>query len=105
MGYRLKGPKVEWKKSVNMLSDAVPTGAIQIPESGDPIIIMRDGQTTGGYPKIAVATSCAITRLGQVKPGDELKFSRVSLQDAQRELREYRRNLNQIESKLLEASL
>jgi len=78
MGYRLEGSLVEQKSSLEMVSDAIPVGAVQVPRSGKPIIVMRDAQTTGGYPKIAVVTTPDVSRLGQAKPNDKIRFSKIS---------------------------
>lgn len=102
MGYRLDSAIVEQKDSLDMISDAIPVGAIQVPRSGKPIIVMRDGQTTGGYPKIAVVTTPGVSRLGQVKPNDKLRFSEISLSKAQAKLLEYVRTVNQMTACLVE---
>lgn len=105
MGYRLEGSEVEQRGSFEMVSDAIPAGAVQVPRSGKPIIVMRDAQTTGGYPKIAVVTTPDISRLGQVKPNDKILFSKVSLGKAQIRLLEFMKTLSQMKSKLVELSL
>ncbi len=105
MGYRLEGPSVEQKSSLEMVSDAIPIGAVQVPRSGKPIIVMRDAQTTGGYPKIAVVTTPDVSRLGQAKPNDKIRFSKISPSRARAKLLEYMRTLSQIKSKLVESEL
>ena len=74
MGYRLDGPPISLAPSVGTLSDATPTGTIQVPGSGQPIILMADGQTTGGYPKLATAITADLPLLGQLSPGDWVEF-------------------------------
>lgn len=74
MGYRLAGPPISLAPSVSVLSDATPTGTIQVPGSGQPIILMADGQTTGGYPKLATAITADLPLLGQLSPGDWVEF-------------------------------
>jgi len=101
MGYRLDGSEVERRDSLVMISDAIPVGSIQVPESGKPIIIMRDAQTTGGYPKIGVVTTSDVSLLGQVKPNDEVKFSQTSPSRARARLLEYTKNLQNIGKRLL----
>jgi len=94
MGYRLEGPAIEHKGRADIVSDALLPGAVQVPKDGKPIIIMQDAQTTGGYPKIAVATTPDISLLGQAKPNDTIEFSKITLQQAQEKTREYCKLLN-----------
>lgn len=101
MGYRLNGAKVEQKGSLKMISDAVPVGAVQVPRSGKPIIVMRDAQTTGGYPKIAVVSTSDISRLGQAKPNDKIRFSKISTSKARTKLLEYMKTLSQMKGRLI----
>jgi antagonist of KipI len=89
MGYRLEGQAVEHKGKADIISDALLPGAVQIPKSGKPILIMRDAQTTGGYPKIAVTISSDVSMLGQAKPNDTIDFSKVTVKEAQEKAREY----------------
>ncbi len=96
MGYRLDGPELEPKKTSPMVSDATPVGAIQVPTDGKPIIMMRDAQTTGGYPKIAVVTTPDTSRLGQVRPGNKIEFSESSSSEAQERLQTYRQILKEM---------
>ena len=83
MGYRLSGEAIELVEPVNMLSEAVGFGTIQVPPDGQPIVLMADRQTTGGYPKIASVISVDLPRLAQKLPGEEVRFERVSLEQAQ----------------------
>jgi biotin-dependent carboxylase-like uncharacterized protein len=83
MGYRLTGPVIKHLKGFNIISDAISTGSVQIPGSGQPIIAMHDRQTTGGYPKIATVIRADLARLGQLKPGDALSFAQVTVEDAE----------------------
>lgn len=105
MGYRLDGLRVEQKDSLDMVSDAIPVGAVQVPKSGKPIIMMRDAQTTGGYPKIAVVSTPDVSRLGQAKPNDKIRFSKISPSKARAKLLEYMRTLSQMKSELVESKL
>ena len=84
MGYRLKGPPIEHKAGADILTDATPPGSIQVPGDGMPIILLADGQTTGGYSKIAVVTSVDQDLLAQAKPGDKVRFQRVTILEAHR---------------------
>jgi len=85
MGYRLEGPHLAHRRGADILSDATPLGAIQVPASGQPILLMADRQTTGGYPKIAVVITADIPIAGQLAPGDWIEFrpcSRAAAIDA-----------------------
>jgi len=74
MGYRLEGPPLSHAGSADILSDATPLGSIQVPASGQPILLMADRQTTGGYPKIATVISADLPLAGQLAPGDWIEF-------------------------------
>ena len=105
MGYRLNGTKVEQKGSLDMVSDAIPVGAVQVPLSGKPIIAMQDTQTTGGYPKIAVVATPDVSRLGQAKPNDKIRFSKISPSVARTKLLRHMKTPSMIKSKLLELEM
>ncbi len=83
MGLRLQGPVLEHAKGANIISDGIAPGAIQVPANGLPIILLADRQTTGGYPKIATVISADLPALGRVSPGAVLRFSAVSVEDAE----------------------
>lgn len=83
MGYRLKGEPIELIEPANLLSEAVVFGTVQVPPDGQPIVLMADRQTTGGYPKIASVISVDLPRLAQKLPGEEIRFEQVSLDRAQ----------------------
>ena len=89
MGLRLEGPRLAHKKGFNIVSDGIAPGSIQVPGGGQPIILLADRQTTGGYPKIATVISADLPRLGQARPGDQMRFAEVTLDEA----REARRAL------------
>jgi antagonist of KipI len=74
MGYRLEGPKLAHRDRSDILSDATPFGTIQVPASGQPILLMADRQTTGGYPKIATVIGADLPLAGQLAPGDWIEF-------------------------------
>ncbi|MFL6558997.1 MAG: biotin-dependent carboxyltransferase family protein [Bacillus sp. (in: firmicutes)] len=84
MGYQLKGPKLGHTKGPDIISDPIPLGGIQVPASGQPIILMADHQTTGGYTRIGTVISVDIPRLAQAVPDTMIKFTEVSLEEAQR---------------------
>ncbi len=83
MGYRLKGEPIELIEPADLLSEAVVFGTVQVPPNGQPIVLMADRQTTGGYPKIASVISVDLPRLAQKLPGEEIRFEQVSLDRAQ----------------------
>jgi len=96
MGYRLKGPKVEHRSGADILTDGTPPGSIQVPGDGQPIILLADGQTTGGYAKIAVVASVDLDLLGQARPGDKVRFRRILLPEAHRLIREMEKRMERI---------
>ncbi len=75
MGYRLQGPPLSHARGVDIISDATPLGVLQVPASGQPILLMADRQTTGGYPKIATVISADIPLAAQLAPGDSIAFA------------------------------
>jgi antagonist of KipI len=100
MGYRLKGPKIEHKGEADIITDATPPGSIQVPGDGMPIILLADGQTTGGYSKIATVTSVDQGLLAQARPGDRVRFQRVTITEAHRLLGEMEKKMERIRLKL-----
>ena len=79
MGIRLRGPAIPSPPG-HMLTEGVPLGAIQVPPDGQPIILFVEHQTTGGYPKPASVISADFWRLGQLRPRDQVRFERVTLE-------------------------
>ncbi|MGM7636039.1 biotin-dependent carboxyltransferase family protein [Bacillus sp. Hm123] len=98
MGFRLDGTRLEMSGSKEMISEAVAIGTIQVPSSGQPIILMADRQTTGGYPKIANVITFDIPTLAQKLPRTELHFEYVTLEEAQRLYVQRERELQMIRS-------
>ncbi|MDI6868170.1 MAG: biotin-dependent carboxyltransferase family protein [Coprothermobacterota bacterium] len=88
MGYRLQGPPIETVKK-GFISDAIALGAVQVSGEGQPIVLLWDRQTTGGYPKIGVVVKPDIWKLAQAKPGDKLRFRKVELEEARSLYRNY----------------
>jgi biotin-dependent carboxylase-like uncharacterized protein len=84
MGLRLSGPRLEHSKGFNIVSDGIPPGAIQVPGDGQPIVLLADRQTTGGYPKIATVISADLPALGRVGPGADLRFAAVRVAEAEK---------------------
>jgi len=83
MGMRLDGPTLAHRGGYNIVSDGIATGAIQVPGSGKPILLLADHQTTGGYPKIATVISADIPVVGRRKPGDIIRFTAVDVAEAE----------------------
>lgn len=82
MGYRLKGPELEHVDNADIISDYIACGSIQVPKNGQPIILMADRQTSGGYTKIGTVIKVDIPRLAQAKPGNRIQFQIVSADEA-----------------------
>jgi UPF0271 protein len=82
MGLRLEGPVLRHVKGADIVSDAIATGSIQVPGSGQPILLLADHQTTGGYAKIATVISADIPAAGRLLPNSEVRFRVVSVEEA-----------------------
>ena len=83
MGFRLDGPSLSHAGDFDIVSDGIVTGAIQVPGSGQPIVLLADRQTTGGYPKIATVISADLPAAGRLKPGDPVRFAAVEVEQAE----------------------
>lgn len=83
MGFRLEGPVLAHAKGFDIVSDGIVSGSIQVPGSGQPIVLMRDNQTAGGYPKIATVISADLSVLGRRGPGSPVRFQRVGRDEAE----------------------
>ena len=92
-GIRLEGPKLRAAESSELITEGVPLGAIQVPASGQPIILFVDQQTTGGYAKIANVILRDVHKLGQLRPRDRVRFEFVTLEEAKRLYREWHHDL------------
>lgn len=84
MGVRLEGSRLIRSTEVELLSTAVAPGTIQVPPNGEPLVLMADAQTIGGYPQVAHVISVDLPVLAQLRPGDTVKFAPVSLAEAHR---------------------
>jgi antagonist of KipI len=93
MGYRLEGPVLKHSGKADILSDATPMGSLQVPASGQPIVLMADRQTTGGYPKIATVITADLPVAGQLAPGDWIEFAPCTREAATEALQRQRRRL------------
>lgn len=100
MGCRLEGPEIAHKTDGNIISDGMATGAIQVPTSGQPIIMLAERQTVGGYTKIATVISADLPVVGQCKTGDILRFQAVTVAQAHRLLKEQDRELRDLQARM-----
>jgi len=89
MGIRLKGPKLENIVNTNIKSEGLIRGVIQVPADGNPIIMLSDHGTIGGYPKIGVVIAADLDLIGQLTPGTIINFKEVSLEEAQNIFKAY----------------
>jgi 5-oxoprolinase (ATP-hydrolysing) subunit C len=89
MGYRLEGPVIKHLHGHNIVSDGTMNGSIQVPGNGQPIVLMPDRGTTGGYPKIATVISADFGRFAQISAGRSFRFKSVSMAEAQAEARKF----------------
>jgi antagonist of KipI len=94
MGVRLDGPELKRKDKADLISEAVAPGTIQVPPGGKPILLLGDCQTMGGYPKIAHVITVDLGIAAQLRAGDAVRFSEVSLQDAHLLLLQRERDLD-----------
>jgi antagonist of KipI len=86
MGYRLEGHQLSRSNPVDPLSSGIPNGSVQVPASGDPIVLLADRQTVGGYPRIATVISADLPVIGQLMVSHWLEFERCSQETARRAL-------------------
>ncbi|PIC62946.1 KipI antagonist [Sporosarcina sp. P13] len=96
MGSRLEGPSLSLTEKLELLSEGVTFGTVQIPPNGKPIILMADRQTTGGYPKIAQVITADLGSLSQLKPNAKLYFQLVTHTKAEEELLAKEQLINEI---------
>jgi antagonist of KipI len=95
MGARLEGAELKRNEDVDLVSEAVAPGTIQVPPNGKPIVLLGDCQTIGGYPKIAHVVTVDLPIAAQLRAGDKVRFREVTLADAHRLLFERERELEQ----------
>ena len=96
----MSGPTIESRAGVDIISDGIALGSIQIPTSGTPIIMMADRQTTGGYAKIATVIRVDIPKLAQRVPGDKIHFQQVTVETAAKLLKKEERELKRFYRKV-----
>src|SRR5215216_82555 len=100
MGYRLEGPALTHRSKTELLSEGITFGAIQVPASGQPIVMMADCPTTGGYPKIAAVTSADLSLLAQCVPNkSKIRFRETTIAKARKK---YCKLMNSLESSILQ---
>ncbi|WLR52140.1 biotin-dependent carboxyltransferase family protein [Bacillus tianshenii] len=97
MGYRLEGATLKHIERADIISEAIPFGGIQVPANGQPIILMADRQTTGGYTRIGTIISVDLPLTAQLKPGNTVSFERISIEQAQALYREREQLLRTLE--------
>ena len=101
MGMRLKGVKLDNLKKTNIKSEGLVKGTIQVPADGNPIILLSDHGTIGGYPKFGVIISADYDKLVQTPPGTKIKFKKIELKDAENLYKLYNMETNNILNKIL----
>lgn len=95
MGYRLDGACIERKSMTELVTDSLMQGSVQVPSNGEPLVLMADAQTSGGYPKIATVTTPGVSRLAQARPNEKVHFNKISLAQAHAQYIEFYRVLAQ----------
>ena len=95
MGARLRGASIAHVRGHDIVSDGIALGSVQVAGDGQPIVLLVDRQSTGGYTKIATVCSFDIGRIAQTRPGQSLRFRTITLDEAHNELRSaYERSVN-----------
>jgi 5-oxoprolinase (ATP-hydrolysing) subunit C len=100
MGYRLEGPVIRHLHGHNIVSDGTVNGSIQVPGNGQPIVLMPDRGTSGGYPKIATVISADLGRLAQIPAGRGFRFRAIDMAEAQAEARKFAELLDTLPDRL-----
>ena len=100
MGYRLEGPALASARGHDLISSAVVAGTIQVPPDGQPIVLMADRQTTGGYPMVGHVVAADLPRVAQLKPGDDIAFREIALDRAQDLLHGLKRRVTALSKEL-----
>ena len=100
MGYRLQGNRLDRCSKQDLFSHAVMPGVVQVPPNGQPIVLLADAQTTGGYPRIACVIQADLWKLAQTPVGKNFCFLRTDLDTAQRAMQQARKELETIRQHL-----
>jgi antagonist of KipI len=102
VGYRLEGAPLKLAEPLELISEGVVPGTLQLPPGGEPIVLMAEAPTTGGYPRIGQVAGIDLPRLAQRKPGDPVRFAEISLADAQSRYLERERTLTALKHTIAE---
>ena len=100
MGCRMEGPVIAHKNGGDIITDGISFGAVQVPSHGNPIVMMADHQTTGGYTKIACVISVDLPELAQCMPGHTVRFKKIGIEEAQELYCQWRDYLKRLEKEL-----
>ncbi len=103
MAMQLDGPKLEHISGHDIVSDAIALGSIQVPGHGQPVVLMADRQTTGGYPKVATVISADLPALGRTRIGDKISFQEASVEEAQQLRRTLLQQIDAIPDRMVPA--
>lgn len=101
MGMRLDGERLDHLQGFNITSDAIAAGSIQVPGNGQPIVLLADRQTTGGYPKIATVISADLPALGRLPIGAKLSFEQVTAEAAEAARRKLFADIGRLEQMIV----
>ena len=101
MGVKLHGAAIESRAGSDILSDGIAAGSVQVPAAGQPIVMLADRQTIGGYAKIATVITADLPLLAQARPGDRVRFARVSVEEAQKIARRAARETVRLEYRFM----
>ena len=100
MGYRLNGECIPPKTGADIISEPVALGSIQVPNDGNPIILLNDKQTIGGYTKIATVTQLDLNKIAQFKPGDLIRFKWSTIEEATKAQEQYLNHFNHLKTEI-----
>ena len=100
MGYRLEGPVIRHLHGHNIVSDGTVNGSIQVPGNGQPIVLMPDRGTSGGYPKVATVITADFGRFAQLPAGTAFRFKQIGIEEAQAEARKFAKRLHDLRDRL-----
>ncbi|AID01577.1 allophanate hydrolase [Staphylococcus xylosus] len=105
MGFRLQGEKIAPIESADIISEPVALGSIQVPNDGNPIILLNDKQTVGGYTKIATVCAADLSLIAQKQPNETVKFEWITVEAAIEKLHQKERKLNEKQNEVLKAPI
>lgn len=105
MGFRLQGEKIAPIESADIISEPVALGSIQVPNDGNPIILLNDKQTVGGYTKIATVCAADLSLIAQKQPNETVKFEWITVEAATEKLHQKERELNEKQNQVLKAPI